>query len=167
MNFLSKGIAAACGKRVYFMKKKRSAWTDQSGFTLIESIMSMLILSLIISILPIIIYMFAAIDRSVEVENDFEWNLFLIQFRQELQKADEWVIYSNRVFLVIKEQAITYESYGDTIRRRVNNLGHEIVLQKIDKVSFSKQNRNLFMAVDFKNALGEEARFLLPEPKVK
>ena len=74
--------------------------------------------SLIISILPIMVYLFAAIDRSVGVENDFEWNLFLIQFRQELQKADEWVIYSNRVFLVIKEQAITYESYGDTIRRR-------------------------------------------------
>ena len=40
---------------------------------------------------------------------------------------------------------------GETIRRRVNNCGHEIVLQKIERSRFSKQNRNLVLAVDFKN----------------
>ena len=50
---------------------------------MLEAILSMLILSVVMVLLPLTFQAFAAIDRTVTVEEDFEWNLFLIHLRGE------------------------------------------------------------------------------------
>ncbi|MEK3890747.1 competence type IV pilus minor pilin ComGF [Bacillus sp. FSL K6-3431] len=148
---------------VCIMKNWKDVLNNDSGFTLLESILSMLILMTIMTILPLIFYAFSAIDRSVNVEDDFEWNLFLIQFRNEVKNADRLIIYSNRVFIDKPEQqSIYYEQYGTSIRRRVNNFGHEIVLQELKKAKFEKDEGALLLQVEFLNGTNEEARISIP-----
>ncbi len=37
---------------------------------------------------------------------------------------------------ILNGEKVTYEKYQDSIRRRVNDKGHEVVLQKLSLVSF-------------------------------
>ncbi|MBS4176355.1 competence type IV pilus minor pilin ComGF [Lederbergia citrea] len=134
---------------------------NQTGFTLIEAMMVMVILSIVMGLIPLVFQGFAAIDRTIAVEEDYEWNLFLIQLRDELRDHDRLLIYKNRIFIEKHNQSILYESYGDVLRRRVNNLGHEIVLQKINTIRFSENGQVLFLNVDFLSGTKEEAQFFI------
>nr|WP_285865225.1 competence type IV pilus minor pilin ComGF [Lederbergia lenta] len=147
---------------VSIMRSGNIACNNERGFTLIEAILSMLMLSIIMMILPLIFHTFSALDRSINVEDDFEWNLFLIQFRKEVEDADKLWIYSNRIFIDKNNRSIYYEQYGQSIRRRVNNAGHEIVLQQLRKATFVEQEERLVLTVEFVNGTSEEARFSIP-----
>ncbi|MCR2820381.1 competence type IV pilus minor pilin ComGF [Lederbergia panacisoli] len=147
------------------MMGEKSVLNNQKGFTLLDSIFSMFILTIIMSVIPLIIQSFSAIDQAISVEEDFEWNLFLIDFRSELVEAEKVRVYSNRI-LIDKNNFLTiYETYGDSIRRTFNNKGHEIVLQYVPSVKFSQIDQMLLLHVVFSNGVKEEARFVIPPEK--
>jgi competence protein ComGF len=145
------------------MKKKHCALKNKSGFTLAETIVTMMIFCLILSFMPLMYQTHAAIDRTISTGKDFEWNMFLIQFRKELYSAENWRIGLNeRIFLMKNGIPVTYERYGKVIRRQVRDAGHEIVLQNVNKLSFSKADPTLYMVVEFEDGSTEEASFFLP-----
>ncbi|MCJ8006818.1 competence type IV pilus minor pilin ComGF [Lederbergia wuyishanensis] len=139
---------------------------DQKGFTLLDSIFCMLILSIIMSLMPLLFQSFATIDRTIYVDEDFEWNLFLIHLRKELKDAEKVYVYShpNRI-LIEKNFMIIYEPYSSSVRRTVNDRGHEIVLQQVSSVKFSKIDQLLIVNVTFSSGVKEEARFVIPPEK--
>ncbi|MBS4199655.1 ComGF family competence protein [Bacillus sp. FJAT-49732] len=139
---------------------------DQKGFTLLDSIFCMLILTIIMSLMPLLFHSFAVIDRTIKVDEDFEWNLFLIQLRNELEDAEKVYVntHPNRI-LIEKNLMIIYETHGNRIRRTVNEKGHEIVLQHVSSVSFTKIDHMLLVNVSFTNGVKEEARFIIPAEK--
>jgi len=150
------------------MKRKSIVLNDQSGFTLIEAILSLFLMTSILSFLPLMYYSYSAIDRSVSLEEDYEWNVFIIQFRNELYTVDTLRLGSNeRIYLEKNPLAIKYERHGTVIRRQVNELGHEIVLQNVRKLSLREEVPMLLMTVEFMNGTIEQASFLLPVQEVE
>lgn len=147
------------------MMNIKNVMNDQNGFTLLDSIFSMLILSLIMSLMPLIFHSFAAIDRTIKVDEDYEWNLFLIQLRNELEDANMVLVDSNRIIIDKKVGGVFYETYGYSIRRTVNDKGHEVVLQHVPSVLFSQHGQMLRLNVVFANGVKEEARFIIPLDK--
>lgn len=145
------------------MKVKRPVWNNESGFTLLEAIMTMVIFCLILSVMPLMYLSYSAVEQTLSTEKDYEWNLFLIQFRNELYSADAWRVGSNqRIFLEKNGMPISYERYGRVIRRKVRDTGHEIVLQNVGRLTFRRESSKLYMMVEFSDGTTEEAAFYLP-----
>lgn len=152
--------------RVFNMSIKNIVWNNHRGFTLIEAMLHMLILSIIMSLIPLIMYYLSSVDRIMSVQHDYEWNLFLINFRHEIADADPISVYRQRV-LASKNEQVTYrfEVYGTVLRKRVNNTGHEVILQNIRDAAFIKFDDHFTFEVEFLDGTKEKAIFLLPEQK--
>ncbi|RST73806.1 prepilin-type N-terminal cleavage/methylation domain-containing protein [Siminovitchia acidinfaciens] len=144
------------------MRKKHFVLTDQSGFTLIESIFSIVVLTILMSLLPLMYNSLSAIDRSISLEEDFEWNIFLIQLRDELGTVDSCRFGTERVYLIKNTISIKYERFQWDIRRQVGDKGHEVVLQNVRKFDVKDEAHMLVINVEFINGTKEEARFIMP-----
>lgn len=153
----------AIGRRVSHMKSKRSVLIEQKGFTLLETMVTVLILATVMMSMPLIFQMFHSIDRTVTIEEDFEWNLFLIHLRQDMLDANQFRITNTRLYYVKNNQGIMYEDYGNTLRRRKDALGHEVILQNIKTHRFSIEGHLISLKVEFVNGVEEEAQFVIPQ----
>lgn len=148
------------------MKEKSIVFSDQSGFTMIEAIFSLFLLISIMTLLPIFYYSYTAIDRSVELEEDYEWNIFIIQFRKELASMDSLRIGSyDRIYMEKNAVPVKYERHGMVIRRQVSETGHEVVLQNVRRMMVREEFPMLLMSVEFMNGSTRHASFLLPIKK--
>lgn len=104
------------------------AFRTESGFTFFN-------LLLIITILMICIPIYSAIfkampDTSYYEEVSIQQFLFLLQ--QECNKATTIHSVENQIIMIPNSgERISFELYGNLIRRQVNNLGHEIYLREI------------------------------------
>lgn len=147
---------------MFIMKNKLNVLSNSYGFTVMEAILVMFILSIIMMIFPLLFQTIIAITQSLQVAEDYEWNLFLIDLRHELQNVDEVVVFQERIHLLRENMLVTYERYGETIRRRVNNSGHEVVLQQVKQLHFYKDQQLLTLEIEFVTGMKDEALFLLP-----
>ena len=150
-------------RSVFSMQNETFVLNDQHGFTLLEAILSMLILSVIMGMIPFIFQYFLAFDRIMTVEEDFEWNLFLIDYRNEIKDAEKLFIYSNRTIAEKNTISYMYEIYGTQIRRRVSAKGNEVILQNIKTFKFSKEDHFIFIDVEFFSGAKEQARFFIAD----
>lgn len=153
------------GKHVSIMKNIKNAFIHEKGFTLIEAMMSLMILSVIMFFLPLIVHSFTAVDRMVHISEDFEWNLFLVELRNEIKKADNIAILQDRLFIYKGELITMYEKHRDTIRKKVNNLGNETVLQNVQSLGFTIRDDSVVMSVEFTSKIKEEALFLMQQAR--
>ncbi|MFD1705393.1 competence type IV pilus minor pilin ComGF [Siminovitchia sediminis] len=144
------------------MKKNHIVWSNRSGFTLLETIFSIFIVSVILSLLPLLYYWFFSIDRALSVEGDFEWNTFLIQLRKELETADTIFLRPERMYLTKNHSIIKYERFQRNIRRQVDDKGQEIVLQNVRRFSVREEFPMFVIEVEFMNGKTDEARFRSP-----
>lgn len=144
------------------MKKIKNVLNKQSGFTLLEAIMNIFILSVIMLFLPLIFQSVNAIDKVIEVEDDFEWNLFLIGLRNELKEADHVAVVKPYLFIEKGALKIQYVQYGLVVRRQVDGSGHEVVLQNIKSLYLLKEDNRLHIQTEFLSGVEDEASFLLP-----
>lgn len=145
------------------MKEEQFVLNDQSGFTLLESLFTIVILTVIMSMLPLMYHSFSAIDRSISLEEDYEWNIFLIQLRDELVTVESCRLGTERVYLLKNAISIKYERFQRSIRRQVGDKGHEIVLQNVRTFDVREEALMLVINVEFMNGTKEEARFIMPQ----
>src|SRR5690606_7368364 len=151
------------GGLVYFMKNMNTVQNKQAGYTLLESIISLMIVSAVLFMIPILLHIYVKLDHSVRVKEDFDWNLYLIQLRKELQGSEKVDVRRQRIFIYKNNMMFTHEIYGNMLRRRVNDRGHEIVLHHIVFLNFIEDDQRLIMNVEFENGIKEQAHFKIPK----
>ncbi|MEB6547520.1 ComGF family competence protein [Heyndrickxia sporothermodurans] len=130
---------------------------NEKGFSLIECIFSLLILSTILAFFPLLIKAYERIDHAYSTEKDFEWNLFLMELRKELRTSNGWVVTGNSLYLNRGQEVVVYEKYNQSIRRRVDGKGHEVVLQKVKQINFNSNKNEIILHVQFVNNHSREA----------
>lgn len=101
-----------------------------------------------------------------ERKQKIEWLVFIQQLKKEVRIAEE-VSLDNRgeLMLLIDNQFISYEKYGDKLRRRVNGTGHEVVLQKLQSVQFEVTEDN--MTIVYRNIFQKEYRSSFYQMKIR
>ncbi|WP_110111305.1 competence type IV pilus minor pilin ComGF [Bacillus sp. CGMCC 1.16541] len=115
----------------------------KNGFTLVEMLISFAYLLLIVSFIPIIMTIIKETHNETLALTNIEWEIFVSQLTFEYREAqDVRVDPSTLTFITFDHKQVTYERYQDKVRRRVNKLGHEVLLQKIDQIKY-KQTDNL------------------------
>lgn len=109
---------------------------NKKGFTFVSTITSITILFIT---LPLLVYLLE-ITVSTVPENDDEFSVrqFYYFFRDELIAAKSYTVHSDRVLLYSHDDEVVMEQYKDTIRRRVNDEGHEVYMRNVKDVSFSE-----------------------------
>jgi competence protein ComGF len=131
---------------------------SEKGFTLVEMLVSFTLFLIIVSFLPIIIPLAKQTYNPDFSMNEMEWEIFINQLAMEYREAKEVKIHASTLTLKMENnQVITYERYEDKIRRRVDESGHEVVLQHIKSIMYEQhKERLLIRSTDGVNKVREE-----------
>ncbi|RDI41165.1 competence type IV pilus minor pilin ComGF [Falsibacillus pallidus] len=121
---------------------------NEKGFTLVESLMVLLVFTIICSFLPLIFSAYHSF-RSFDPGIDYEWELFMIQLRNEVHQSESVSESEGRIILQTSQGEVLYEKYQNVIRRRVNQLGHEIVLQDIQSSELKLDLNQVVISIQF------------------
>ncbi|QDZ78599.1 competence type IV pilus minor pilin ComGF [Priestia megaterium] len=130
----------------------------EKGFTLVEMLVSFTLFLIIVSFFPIIIPLAKQTYNPDFSMNEMEWEIFVNQLAIEYREAKEVGIHATTLTLKMENnQIITYERYEDKIRRRVDESGHEVVLQHIKSIMYEQQKERLLIrSTDGVNKVREE-----------
>ncbi len=126
-------------------RKEKSVRTfqNENGFTLIESLLSLVIFMVIISITTSSLSAFVKRNHKQGSLNHLEWDNFINEIQEEANTSSNQTVYSELlIFENSYEVPSSYQKYGDIVRRQVLGVGHEIVLQNISKIIFKKNGKN-------------------------
>lgn len=61
-----------------------------------------------------------------------------MQMKQEVRSSKVQDVMGNKLYLLSGEQLSSFEQYEDKVRRRVNGMGHEVILQNISEFRVEK-----------------------------
>jgi competence protein ComGF len=118
------------------------------GFTLLEMLMVLLVVLLVISFLPLLLDVHWLKEDPVNRFNRLEWQVFLQQLKNEIRESKQ-LESSGQILYVYKPtgERVSFEKYGQLIRRRVNSQGNEIVLQSLSDVQYELTNNGVRIIV--------------------
>lgn len=122
--------------------KSVKTFRNEKGFTLIESLLSLVIFMIIISITTSSLSVFVKRNHNKGSLNLLEWDNFINEVQEEANISSSQTVYSELlIFEDSFEVTSSYQKYADIVRRQVLGAGHEIVLQNISKITFEKNGK--------------------------
>ncbi|WP_336866359.1 competence type IV pilus minor pilin ComGF [Peribacillus frigoritolerans] len=129
------------------------------GFTMIELLFSLLIL---MTTSLFVLQLFSIIHtqmRSVDKLHPKEWEVFTMQMKQEVRSSKAQDIMGNKLYLLSGEQLSSLEQYEDKVRRRVDGMGHEVILQNISEFRVDKDGSVIVINITDKAGTTFSRRF--------
>ncbi|TDL93102.1 hypothetical protein E2R55_08890 [Vibrio vulnificus] len=129
------------------------------GFTMIELLFSLLIL---MTTSLFVLQLFSIIHtqmRSVDKLHPKEWEVFTMQMKQEVRSSKAQDVMGNKLYLLSGEQLSSLEQYEDKVRRRVNGMGHEVILQNISEFRVDKDGSVIVINITDKAGTTFSRRF--------
>lgn len=137
------------GKHFYYVLTSRNI--NQSGFTLIHLLLSILLLIMILLMLPFLIQTTSKLIQYQIHPFEYEWRIFEKQLSAECLNATSINIFEEKLVMQLNNNStIIIEKYGGSIRRRVNYKGHEIYLQNVNTVQFKREESGISLLVQDK-----------------
>lgn len=144
---------------MYKRAKRKGVWKNSNGFTMIETLLAFTVFLGVASLFPLFYQSLYEFDRTIQQGNKEEWDLFHIQLRRELQSSSQWKPDESRLTFSNAEGTVLIEKYQTVLRRRVNQTGHEVMLQNVDNARFYWKEGCLRLDVQFTDGERREARF--------
>ncbi|PAK45314.1 competence type IV pilus minor pilin ComGF [Peribacillus simplex] len=129
------------------------------GFTMIELLFSLLIL---MTTSLFVLQLFSIIHtqmRSVDKLHPKEWEVFTMQMKQEVRSSKAQDVMGDKLYLLSGEQLSSLEQYEDKVRRRVNGMGHEVILQNISEFRVNKDGSVIVINITDKAGTTFSRRF--------
>ncbi|WP_257987838.1 MULTISPECIES: competence type IV pilus minor pilin ComGF [Bacillus] len=109
---------------------------SNKGFTMLEMLYAFAVFLIIVSFVPLS-YKLILNDESMGSRlQTMEWEVFASQAKKEIRMSERIEIQGDKLLIGKGGSIISYEKYGSKIRRRVDNAGHEILLQNVATVEF-------------------------------
>ncbi|WP_158023565.1 competence type IV pilus minor pilin ComGF [Domibacillus antri] len=94
-----------------------------------------------------------------KAEKNIEWEIFIIQLRNELHMSKNWYISGGALYYGEEDAKISISQYQDKLRRQINGQGHEVMLQHVKTSAFSLEGGKVYIHVTFQNGEEEGASF--------
>lgn len=147
-------------------KKLKNVFSHQGGFTLIETLLSIIVTMFIVIMIPMIIFSYGKFKDVMDVEVDYEWNLFLHSLASDLEDATRLFIFRDSFYIEYSEVSntgiyVSYEKYGSKIRRTRNGQGNELSLQKMEQFTPSLKGNVFTLDVTFQNGISDFVSFYI------
>lgn len=131
------------------LKLKYADFLKNDGFTLVEMLFTFSIFIIIITFITPIFQVLQSGD-DLHLQNRIEvmeWDVFCSQMKKEIRMCTKVQVTNNTLVLTEDEGTVVYEQYKNSLRRRVNNAGHEILLQNVSEVHFTLQKNAIKVSV--------------------
>lgn len=142
-------------KKTLFTPKQRYASSQsEQGFTLLEVMFAFSIFTTIAFFLTPVLQITLNNEDSKERLQEMEWEVFCSQVKKEIRSVSRAEVSSGRLVLTNNNETIYYEKYGTNLRRRVNLTGHELLLQNVLEVSFTRLKNAV--KINVKDSWGHE-----------
>ncbi|UPM55686.1 competence type IV pilus minor pilin ComGF [Gottfriedia acidiceleris] len=132
---------------------------NEKGFTLLETLFSLVLFLMIISISTSSIKSFVKRNYSYESVNRLELDNFIKEVQKEANKSISFTVHSDLLlFEEFNQVTISYRKYATIIRRQRLGLGHEIVLQNIRDIKFKliSERQILVKVIDLNGVIYEK-----------
>lgn len=142
-------------KKVKYVKK----FQNEKGFTLLETLFSLVLFLMIISITTSSIKTFIKRNYKHESVNRLELDNFMKEVQKEANKSISYSVHSDiLLFEEFKQVTVSYRKYATIIRRQRLGAGHEIVLQNIKDIKFIQigHKQILIKVVDLNGGIYEK-----------
>jgi competence protein ComGF len=132
---------------------------NNKGFTLLDALLSFFVFSIISLSFPMIIKGFETIKSESIPPRYYEWNLFSESLGNEVWDTGGIIVSPERISFEKEGEWITYERYQNSVRRKVNDRGHEVVLQSIHSLALSEVPQGVKVKVEFEGGESMESEF--------
>lgn len=119
-----------------------------NGFTLVETIISLTLISILLTIsIPVI-----KLIEGPSYSNELSVFQFLTFVEEEINTSTNVTLINNELIITDNQnREIKISKYGNDVRRRVNNTGHELLIHNIQELSFKLDKQMLHLSVVIKN----------------
>jgi competence protein ComGF len=134
--------------KIQFFKELKSVqFPNEKAFTLLEVLFAFSIFTTILFfMLPIFQIVLDHKDSNKRLQ-EMEWDVFCSQVKKEIRSGSKAEVISGRLVVTLNSDNIYYEKYGSNLRRQVNSSGHEILLQNVASVTFTRINNSVKISV--------------------
>ncbi|MBU9672770.1 ComGF family competence protein [Planococcus sp. CP5-4] len=135
---------------------------SSKGFTFLDSLLELLALSITLP-LAVMFYLFSS-HFLVDLDSGAtEFRLFVMELQQYLDGSEQVYIMRDGKGVRIVRDAIVYdvELYGNVVRKRKDQLGHEIMLTDVKNSNFQVEGERLTIRLEFQSGVKEEADYEL------
>ena len=113
------------------------------GFTLIETLINLSLIMVIFVVLPTVFSSFSTVPK-----HDLSTEKFLIMLNEELNQAYSVTTHDNKLYLnTHSNRTIVFEQYNDTIRKRVNQQGHEVYTRKVKNLEVNQTDKLIHLTL--------------------
>lgn len=142
-------------KRNIFLFTRRSQQKNNhrfSGFTLIECLVSLMILSLMCLFFSTAIRHVVNVTHHLQSENERMWHIFLIQLEHELKNCQYQKIEDQAIVLINQtnqHQVQIVFKKGKIIK--VDNGGYQPLLMNVKEIVFKEEGKSIYLTVFFEN----------------
>lgn len=138
---------------------------SSKGFTFLDSLLELLALSIMLP-LAVLFYLFSTHFMLDLDSGATEFRLFTLELQQYLNGSEQIYIMRDGKGMRIVQGAIVYdvELYGSVVRKRKNQLGHEIMLTDVKNSMFQLEGKRLTIQLEFQSGAKEEVDYALALP---
>lgn len=125
-------------------------WSNASGFTLISMLIAMTILVLT---LPFVYYALSTLQIKQTYTESLSVQQLFLQLRNDIISSSSAHIADNRLYIRFIdpsdniEKTARFSQYNNSIRRQINEQGHEIYLHEVSNAVFEKQSNIIFLTI--------------------
>ncbi|ALS74182.1 hypothetical protein AUC31_02425 [Planococcus rifietoensis] len=135
---------------------------SSNGFTFLDSLLELLALSIMLP-LAAMFYLFSS-HMLVDLDSGAtEFRLFALELQQYLDGSEQIYIMRDGKGVRIIREGVVYdiELYGSVVRKRKDQLGHEIMLTDVKNSFFQLEGKRLTILLEFQSGAKEEADYAL------
>lgn len=138
---------------------------SSNGFTFLDSLLELLALSVMLP-LVVLFYLFSSHFMLDLDSSATEFRLFTLELQQYLDGSEQIYIMRDGKGMRIVQGAIVYdiELYGSVVRKRKDQLGHEIMLTDVKNSMFRLEGKRLTIQLEFQSGAKEEVDYALALP---
>lgn len=138
---------------------------SSKGFTFLDSLLELLALSIMLP-LAAMFYLFSS-QFLVDLDSGAtEFRLFTLELQQYLDGSEQIYIMRDGKGVRIVREGVVYdiELYGSVVRKRKDQLGHEIMLTDVKNSIFQLEGKRLTIQLEYQSGAKEEADYALSLP---
>lgn len=129
--------------------KRLCVLKDKKGFTLLEAMMGIFIMSVIALLILQVILVVSKNDLSGR--NIRQLNLFTMQIQADFLSSYDVEVENEKLNFDQPDNIVTYKMKNNKLLRQVNSKGSETALMNISKIKFEKNKDIVKMEVRFSN----------------
>ncbi|ARD46808.1 hypothetical protein SporoP37_00595 [Sporosarcina sp. P37] len=135
---------------------------NDKGFSLVESIIHLLIFSVIIQMTVLFFYWQAPVEKVYQEELLGEWELFSLELQELLKEVESITEPTKTSFAFRTERGrITIQHYDKMLRKLVDGAGHVPLLMNVKNCNFTVLDDQLHIVVVMLNGVRKERTFAI------